>query len=60
MAKPESKHPPVDFFAHLERAKLEEQRDWFRATTPGQRIDAALDLSRLSAEVQAGARNGGD
>lgn len=60
MTESQSKHPSVDFFARLEQAKLDEQRDWFRTTTPGQRVDIALDLSRLAAEVHAGARSGGD
>jgi hypothetical protein len=60
VAEPESKHPSDDFFARLEQAKLEEQRNWFRTTTPGQRVDVAIDLSRLACEVHADAPNGGD
>lgn len=60
MTESESKHPSVDFFARLEQAKLDEQRDWFRTTTPGQRVDIALDLSRLAVDVHAGARSSGD
>lgn len=59
MALTDTQHPPDDFFARLEQAKLEEQRAWFLATTPGQRVDAALDLSQLAAEVQTGARSSG-
>ncbi|MGI8944919.1 MAG: hypothetical protein ACR2GL_01595 [Thermoleophilaceae bacterium] len=60
MEQLDPKHPSDDFFARAQQAKREEQREWFRATTPGQRVDAALNLSRLDAELWAGARSSGD
>lgn len=54
MPSDEPRQPPEQFFARAEEVRLEEQREWFRKTTPGERVDAALNLSRLAAELRAG------
>jgi len=44
-------------FTQFERVKQEEARRRFLATTPGERIESALRLSDLSAELRSGRRS---
>jgi hypothetical protein len=43
-------------FAKLERVKRAESRRRFLETTPGERIESALRLSELAAELRSGLR----
>jgi hypothetical protein len=43
-------------FAKLERVKREEGRRRFLDTTPGERIESALRLSDLAADLRSGLR----
>jgi hypothetical protein len=43
-------------FSKLERVKREEAKRRFRETTPGERIESALRLSGLTAEMRSGFR----
>ncbi len=45
-------------FAQLEQVKHEEARRRFRETTPGERLESALDLSSLASELRAGLQPG--
>ena len=43
-------------FSKMERLKQEERKRRYRETTPGERIEAALRLSELAAELRSGLR----
>jgi hypothetical protein len=43
-------------FSKLERVKRQENRRRFRETTPGERIESALRLSELAADLRSGLR----
>jgi hypothetical protein len=43
-------------FSKLERVKREEAKRRFRETTPGERVESALRLSGLAAEMRSGVR----
>jgi hypothetical protein len=43
-------------FSKLERVKRDEARQRFLATTPGERVENALRLSGLAAEMRSGLR----
>jgi hypothetical protein len=45
-----------DSFSKAERAKLDERRRRYRDTTPGERVESALALSELAAELRSGLR----
>jgi hypothetical protein len=47
-------------FFELERAKLEERRRRYRRTNPGERVEGALRLSELAAELRSGLRARGE
>jgi hypothetical protein len=41
-------------FSELERVKRAERRKRYRETTPGERVETALRLSELAAELRSG------
>lgn len=43
-------------FSKLERIKREEAKRRFRETTPGERVESALRLSELAADLRSGLR----
>jgi hypothetical protein len=43
-------------FEQMERAKRVEAKRRYRETTPGERLDSALELGRLAAELRSGRR----
>ena len=43
-------------FEQLERVKREEAKRRYRGTTPGERLDSALELGQLAAELRSGRR----
>ena len=43
-------------FAEMERLKQEARKRRYRETTPGERIEGALALSELAAELRSGLR----
>ncbi len=43
-------------FSKMERAKREERKRRYRDTTPGERVESALRLSELAAELRSGLR----
>jgi hypothetical protein len=47
---------PRRSFSKIERAKREERRRRYRDTTPGERVEEALRLSALAAELRSGLR----
>lgn len=47
-------------FAKLERVKRDEAKRRFRETTPGERVESALRLSALAAEMRSGLQTRGE
>ena len=47
-------------FAQLERIKRDEAKRRFRETTPGERVESALRMSALAAELRSGLRARGE
>jgi hypothetical protein len=47
-------------FSKLERVKREESRRRFLETTPGERIESALRMSELAADLRSGLRARGE
>ena len=43
-------------FSKMEQVKREERKRRYRETTPGERVESALRLSELAAELRSGLR----
>lgn len=58
-SKPPDKEAEAASFRRMEKATLRDRRRRYRETTPGQRIEAALELSELARELKTGLRSSG-